>query len=97
MAKATGVTVKVREGDFRVIIPNDVIKDLHSDYFQVRIKLARRVTLKRSEFCEKCLGKMKKTGTHWVQHGGGGIAGWDVTTFKCLKCGYTHEVSNSRD
>ncbi|MCX6744857.1 MAG: hypothetical protein NTX82_05010 [Candidatus Parcubacteria bacterium] len=97
MAKITALTVRVREGDFKVVERKDVIKDMHSDSFQVRIKLARKVELKKSKYCEKCLGKMKNMGTHEEQAERGPVAGFDVTVFKCQKCGNTHKIENSFD
>lgn len=97
MPKKTALTVKVQAGEFKVIERKDVIKDMHSDTFQVRIKLARRVELKKSEFCEKCLAKMKNLGTHTEPAERGPVAGFDVTVFECPNCGNTHKVENSFD
>jgi hypothetical protein len=66
-------------------------KESPDSSFFATAKLAKR------EFCEKCLGKMKATGTRWQQAQSGPIAGWDITKYTCQKCGHTHEESCSRD
>jgi len=45
----------------------------------------------------KCRHKWEKTSSHWEQVGKGTIAGFDVTSFTCSKCGATKEERNSRD
>ncbi len=51
----------------------------------------------KDEYCELCLGHMEKKGERFDPAVRGPISGWDVTTFKCEKCGHEHEKSISRD
>lgn len=47
--------------------------------------------------CTNCKGEMKLTSKHWVQAKRGNIAGWNVYTYTCTKCGKTHEENFAVD
>jgi len=87
------VEVKTNDGRGLVIKRRSRVKPSFNSSFTAKVQLFKE------EFCEKCLGKMRRTGTRWQQATSGPIAGWDITTYKCRnpKCGHTHEESISRD
>jgi len=50
------------------------------------------VNLDKSEFCEKCLHPMKKSGSRYQQVGRGSVAGINYTIYKCTNCDHKYEI-----
>ncbi len=71
-------------------LSKDIKKGEHNSFWAA-------VKLYKYEYCEECLGPMKKIDKRWEPARSGPIAGWDIITYTCEKCGHTHEESHSRD